>query len=184
MTEARDYLGTLASKKLDGTGVLEDHLRSLRPGDHRVLLIEVTAAGVEQTDGGQTKVKLKANLVEMVPRAEEERVREYMRAVRDTRGGDDTIPGTEGSSITQAGADLSATIDRDEDGNPTGRGIWDGAMDAPLGAGQVQVTLPPKATAKVSSPFKVVQDQDTDLCPEPGCVLLQHDDGDHASADG
>lgn len=184
MAEARDYLGTLSTKKLDGTGVLEEHLRSLRPGDHRVLLLEVKVAESADTDSGQTKVKLAATLVEMVPRSEEDRVREYMRAIRDMRSADGTLPGTEGPSVVAAGNELSATIDRDEDGVPTGKGIWDGDLDAPLAGaeGQAQVTLPAKkAAAKVGSPFTVVSDQDPDLCPFPNCTLPVHeDDQDHS----
>lgn len=162
MSEARDYLGTIASKKLDNTGITEDHLRGLQtPGQHRLVLMEVVTDEVANTQGGQKKVKLKAGIVEMVPREQEDTVREFMRAIADSRGGDATIPGTEGQNLDQTAKALAAQIDRDEDGKPTGKGIWDGDPDAPL--------TPPEDEA----------DEPGAVCDYPGCTLPEEHDGDH-----
>jgi hypothetical protein len=129
------------AKGLDTTGVTEDHARHLAVSHekgkpiHSLFIVEGKTAKVEIDDEGNRLLKINLTQVEPVPAAQEDTVREFMRALwrqRPEQQGQAVLDGTAGtgSSVEDTEAALGAQIERDADGKPIG--IWDGDPDAPL----------------------------------------------------
>lgn len=136
--EKLKYRAKINAKGLDTTGVTEEHARSMAAnlGSHHLFVVEGRAVTVVTDEEGNQQVAVVLTQVELVPRAQEDVVREFIRALyrsRPEQRGQEALTGVlEGPTVTEAAAALSAQVERDEDGEPAG--VWDGNPDAPLTA--------------------------------------------------
>lgn len=136
MSDPLDYTARLKAKGLDSTGVTEEIARDMANtlGRHTLLIVEVVHDEVTKHADGAQQVKLACTRVEPVPAAQEDVVREFMRAIHRTHpaeAGQAVLKGTvDGPSVADAAVGLAAHVERDEDGEPDG--VWDGSTDGPL----------------------------------------------------
>lgn len=156
MTDQLKYRAKINAKGLDTTGVTEDHARRMAAtlGSHHLFVVEARAATVLTDEEGNQQVALVLTQVEPVPDAQEDTVREFLRALyrqRPDQQGQAVLTGTDaGPSVSDAAGALASHIE--ESG-----GVWDGSMDGPLDP-------PPAPEAE---------------CPAPDCILPEDHDGDH-----
>lgn len=170
MTDQLKYRAKINAKGLDTTGVTEDHARKMAAhlGSHHLFVVEARAATVLTDEEGNQQVALVLTQVEPVPDAQEDTVREFLRALyrqRPDQQGQAVLTGTmDGPSVADAAGALSAQVERGEDGEV--EGVWDGSMDGPL------PEVPESSYGEDAVPIP-------EPCPAPDCVLPQDHDGDH-----
>jgi hypothetical protein len=170
MTEQLKYRAKINAKGLDTTGVTEDHARKMAAhlGSHHLFVVEARAATVLTDEEGNQQVALVLTQVEPVPGAQEDTVREFLRALyrqRPDQQGQAVLRGTDdGLSVADAASALSAQVDRGEDGEV--EGVWDGSTDGPL------PDLPDSAYPEGAEDLP-------EPCPHPDCILPEDHDGDH-----
>lgn len=195
-----DTTGRIRAKALDQTGITEPMLeRDWGTGAGRVRLAIVELRTVEPHGpnlDGKRRIDYVIELIEPVPDAQEETVREFMRAVYRTRPeveGQEALSGTgdTGPSVADAADALGAQIARDEDGIITG--VWDGDLDAPLTPPEYeQPTIAEvadevaakrkrgsKAAAAEAPAVEAPEPPEGGYCPFPGCDLELDHGGDH-----
>jgi hypothetical protein len=178
MAEPLDYRAKLNSKGMDGTGVTTAHAKTMsrRLGGHTLLIVEVEHARLITDADGAHQVQLAVTTCEPVPEHLEETVRRFQRALYMTRPdvqGQAVLSGTaDGESPDEAAAGLDAVVQTGEDGEPAG--VWDGNPEEPLdGSEERRLAAVPDPPA-----------DGEDACAFPGCARVEHEDGDHMTADG
>lgn len=192
-----DTTGRIRAKALDQTGITEPMLeRDWGTGAGRVRLAIVELRTVEPHGpnlDGKRRIDYVIELIEPVPDAQEETVREFMRAVYRTRPeveGQEALSGTgdTGPSVADAADALGAQIARDDDGIITG--VWNGDLDAPLTppedeqptVGAVVDEVKQKRGRKAAAAKPAVEPPpvpEGGYCPFPGCGQANEHDGEH-----
>lgn len=164
MADKRKFNSKLNAKGLEAS-VSEDQARHMaqHQGNTYVFLVQAHSGPKTVAEDGSEVVSLIPDLVELVPDAHAERIREFQRALylnRPDQFGQAAFDGAAGDepSVEQTAAQIDAAIERDESGAVAG--VWDGDTDAPLSA------VPDAGPEFVG-------------CDYPGCRLDAEHDGDH-----
>ena len=142
MSEERTHNVTLKAKGMEAF-VSEDVAQHLfnRPGERRLMLIEVHTTKRELNENGTKRVMLSLDTAELIPEEFEVRFRDAMRALylnREDETGQTHIP-VDGetvqdrdSALDGAAAAIEETVEsepEDEDAAPTEDGEWSGDTD-------------------------------------------------------
>lgn len=134
MSDKRQYNSKMNAKGLEAS-VSEEQARHMatHQGTTYVFLVQAHAGPKIVNEDGSEVVSLIPDLVELVPDAHAERIRELQRALYlarpDQFGQKAFETGETGPTVDDAAASVDAVIERDEDGNPVG--IWDGTEGSP-----------------------------------------------------
>jgi hypothetical protein len=173
MAEQRKFNAHLNRKGLDNH-ITVDQAREMAQHQGRTYLFIVAARSGPKVVGedGSEDVALIPDLVELVPAEHEERVRAVQRAfymARPEQHGQAAFegPGDGEQSVDSALDDLGAAVTTDDD-------AWGGDPEEPLDGSEERrlAAVPDRVKGELIG------------CAFPGCVLTEHPDGDHQTADG